>query len=332
MSLEPPTTAKVIFQTSRGPIEIQLWAKEIPTLSRAFLQRCVNKKFNGQKFTSILKLLVQLEVPQDAQFDMRDEFNSRIRFGRRGLVGVARKNEDLRNNHTVASFFITLVELPLYNDKYTIIGRVEGETFYNVIKIADSELDENNVPVYPAVVKDVEIITPYFDDLIADEAEVSVQDEPLKKKSRKEKKPTIKLSYNEEEVDEEDHEDFKMKSAHELLNDKRLSKKFVGEKESKQKTPPNPEKIDDTNDNNDKNDINDVDDTGDDKQKANVPSAVEEFQKGSRSDKSQYTPKAPIKRDPTIDSDYDSYVDLSSDEDFEILTLQNHRFICKPLR
>ncbi|ABN66492.2 predicted protein [Scheffersomyces stipitis CBS 6054] len=292
MSLEPPTTAKVIFQTSRGPIEIQLWAKEIPTLSRAFLQRCVNKKFNGQKFTSILKSLVQLEVPQDAQFDMRDEFNSRIRFGRRGSVGVARKNEDSRNNHTVASFFITLVELPSYNDKYTIIGRVEGETFYNVIKIADSELDENNVPVYPAVVKDVEIITPYFDDLIADEAEVSVQDEPSKKKSRKEKKPTIKLSYNEEEVDEEDHEDFKMKSAHELLNDKRLSKKF----------------------------------------KANVPSAVEEFQKGSRSDKSQYTPKAPIKRDPTIDSDYDSYVDLSSDEDFEISTLQNHRFICKPLR
>ena len=54
---EPQTTGRVIHQTTtttHGPIDINLWCKECPTTTRAFLQLCLDGYFDGIIFHRIL--------------------------------------------------------------------------------------------------------------------------------------------------------------------------------------------------------------------------------------------------------------------------------------
>jgi peptidyl-prolyl cis-trans isomerase SDCCAG10 len=47
-----------------------------------------------------------------------------------------------------------------------MFGRVAGDTLFNVMKMTELELDENERPLYPPRIKSAEVILNPFDDII----------------------------------------------------------------------------------------------------------------------------------------------------------------------
>lgn len=91
-----------------------------------------------------------------------DEFHSRLRFNRRGLVGLANTGQDDNGSQ----FFITLDRADELTKKHTLFGRVAGDTLFNVMKMTELELDENERPLYPPRIKSAEVVLNPFDDII----------------------------------------------------------------------------------------------------------------------------------------------------------------------
>ncbi|KAK9245585.1 cyclophilin-like domain-containing protein [Lipomyces tetrasporus] len=243
-ALEPPTTAKVILHTTKGPIEIELWAKETPKASRNFLQHCIDGYYDGTIFHRVVAdFLIQGGDPTGTGHGGRSiyteeggfpsEFHSRLRFNRRGLLGNA-EAEEMNDN---SQFFITLAATPELQRKNTIFGRVMGDTIYNILKIGEADLDKDDRPLYPTKITHTEILVNYFPDMKrrkSPQQEIAAA-EQQKRKRPKAAKPKVKMSFGVEE--DEDGEPggiamggkkkFKMKSAHEVLNDSKLSKDVV---------------------------------------------------------------------------------------------------------
>ncbi|KAK9484706.1 cyclophilin-like domain-containing protein [Lipomyces starkeyi] len=240
-ALEPPTTAKVILHTTKGPIEIELWAKETPKASRNFLQHCMDGYYDGTIFHRVISdFLIQGGDPtgtghggQSIYTDeggFSSEFHSRLRFNRRGLLGNA-ESETMNDN---SQFFITLAATPELQRKNTMFGRVMGDTIYNVLKIAEAELDMDDRPLYPTKITHTEVLVNYFPDMKQRKASQQETAAVAKKKTKKATaaKPKVKMSFGMEEdekgddwgIDKPAKTKFKMKSAHEILNDSRLSK------------------------------------------------------------------------------------------------------------
>lgn len=155
-ALEPQPTAKLLFQTSSGPITFELFAQQTPLACRNFLQHCIDGYYDSTIFHRIVPgFLVQGGDPtgtgeggesiyeDDNDVDFKDEIHSRLRFNRRGLVGMA-KSEDSQGNASYGSqFFITLAAADHeLNGKCTLFGRVAsgGDSIFNVVRIAESEL------------------------------------------------------------------------------------------------------------------------------------------------------------------------------------------------
>lgn len=95
---EPPTKGKVILYTTLGDIEIELWSKEAPKASRNFVQLCLEGYYDGTIFHRIIKdFIAQCGDPTGTGQGgesiygepFKDEFHSRLRYNRRGLVGMA---------------------------------------------------------------------------------------------------------------------------------------------------------------------------------------------------------------------------------------------------
>jgi peptidyl-prolyl cis-trans isomerase SDCCAG10 len=91
-----------------------------------------------------------------------DEFHSRLRFNRRGLVGLANTGQDDNGSQ----FFITLDRADELTKKHTMFGRVAGDTLFNVMKMTELEVDENERPLYPPRIKSTEVVLNPFDDII----------------------------------------------------------------------------------------------------------------------------------------------------------------------
>lgn len=94
-----------------------------------------------------------------------DEPHQRLKFSRRGLVGMA--NDNVRNSNR-SQFFITLDRTDELQNKHTIFGKVaaDGNTIFNVIKIGQSEVGPDDRPVYPPKIKSIEILDNPFEDIV----------------------------------------------------------------------------------------------------------------------------------------------------------------------
>lgn len=115
----------------------------------------------------------------------KDEFHTRLRFNRRGLVAMANAGKDDNGSQ----FFFTLGEATELQNKHTIFGKVGGDTIYNVLKMENVEIDGNERPMYPYKIHKTEVLLNPFDDIVArattkSERELSKSE---KKKSRREK-------------------------------------------------------------------------------------------------------------------------------------------------
>ncbi|KAG9324265.1 hypothetical protein KVV02_008233 [Mortierella alpina] len=245
--LEPHTNGKVILHTSYGDISIELWSKEAPKACRNFVQLCMEGYYNDTIFHRIVAgFIIQGGDPEgtglggESSFEdgkpFPDEFHSRLRFVRRGLVAMANSGAP---NDNKSQFFITLDATLELQNKHTIFGKIAGDTIFNVLRIGGLEVDANERPLYPPKVVSCTIVVNPFDDIIPRisrqerEAALLKELEAQKKpeKQKKLKKNVALLSFADDApdltMDEENQDEAggtkekkkKMLSSHDLLED-----------------------------------------------------------------------------------------------------------------
>lgn len=86
-----------------------------------------------------------------------------------------------------SQFFFTLGETPELQNKHTIFGKCGGETIYNVLKMADAEIDSNERPMYPYKINKTEVLLNPFDDIVPRKTTKGDRTEEKSKKRKKEK-------------------------------------------------------------------------------------------------------------------------------------------------
>ncbi len=198
-NLEPQPTASCILHTTSGDISLELWAQQTPLTCRNFLQLCLDGYYDNTIFHRLVPGFILQGGdptstgsggesiydggafdeareeggiwPQDERkgknsgpqgVGFRDEFHSRLKFNRRGLLGMANEGPDTNGSQ----FFLTLGETPELQGKNTLFGRVAGDTIYNVARMGEAEV-EGDRPVYPVKVTGVEVLVNPFKDMVA---------------------------------------------------------------------------------------------------------------------------------------------------------------------
>ncbi|XP_010366564.1 spliceosome-associated protein CWC27 homolog isoform X2 [Rhinopithecus roxellana] len=135
---EPPTNGKVLLKTTAGDIDIELWSKEAPKACRNFIQLCLEAYYDNTIFHRVVPgFIVQGGDPTGTGSGgesiygtpFKDEFHSRLRFNRRGLVAMA--NAGSHDNGS--QFFFTLGRADELNNKHTIFGKVLFNPFDDII-------------------------------------------------------------------------------------------------------------------------------------------------------------------------------------------------------
>ena len=226
---EPPPTASATLHTTVGPIHISLFAKQTPLACKNFLQHCLDGYYTDTTFHRIVpNFIVQAGDPtgtgsggssiyEDPEFELdysrdpagekvvfKDEIHSRLKFNRRGLLGMA-KSED---GSYGSQFFFTLAPADReLTGSCTMFGRVEGDSIFNVVKIAEAEIVEGTErPVYAVKITGSEVgeLGP-FEGKLKKREKVAVsrgteeeegrreREEAAKKKKKKKAKPGKKL-------------------------------------------------------------------------------------------------------------------------------------------
>ncbi|XGW10951.1 hypothetical protein V3C99_012446 [Haemonchus contortus] len=232
---EPVTTGKVVLHTTAGDIEIELWTKECPLACRNFIQLCLEKYYDGTIFHRLVKdYIIQGGDPTGTGQGgesiygkpFKDEFHQRLRFNRRGLVGMANAGKDDNGSQ----FFFTVGnDVRELDKKHTLFGKIVGNTVFNMLKMTECDVDENEKPRTIHKIRSVDVLTNPFSDI-----------KPKKKEKKREKKPveTKKLnllSFGDEAEEDEMEVDQvnkvlnkKGKSAHDVLSDDaKLSKQVA---------------------------------------------------------------------------------------------------------
>ncbi|KAJ5563114.1 hypothetical protein N7535_002441 [Penicillium sp. DV-2018c] len=227
---EPNPTASATLNTTVGPIHIALFANQTPLTCKNFLQHCKDNYYAGTIFHRVAPdFVIQggdptgtgsggtsiYEYPEfeydpegrdpNERVVLRDELHSRLRFNRRGLLGMAKSEDGTYGSQ----FFITLANTEReMNGQCTIFGRLEGDSIYTVLKIAEAErIAGTERPVYPIKVTSCEVgeLGP-LEGKLKDRKTVSTAEKDGKAAPKKKKKATkaakTLLSFGDEEGDE----------------------------------------------------------------------------------------------------------------------------------
>lgn len=255
-STEPQTSGRVIFETTHGPIEIHLWCRECPATTKIFLQLCLDGFYEKMLFHRIVpNFLIQTgalrhgnqEALPEKEFEAYRsklnseealsrrsyELNSRIRFNHRGQVAMALEVDDESNDDAASlqpQFFITLDEASFLDGKHVVFGTVSGPTVFNALRIGKTDVDEEtNQPTEISEAPRIERVKIVENDIHTDIVPTEnvpwrvVKKEAKKKKKRKGVKNVNVLSFG-NEFGEESLDVGGMKSSHDLIESKTLSK------------------------------------------------------------------------------------------------------------
>lgn len=236
---EPPTSGKVLLKTTVGDIDIELWARECPKACRNFIQLCLEGYYKNTEFHRLVKgFIVQGGDPNGDGTGgesiygqpFKDEFHSRLRYTRRGLVGMANSGKD----DNASQFFFTFAPTPELQNKNTLFGKITGDTIYNMLKLEEGIVDHQERPMHAHRIVSTEVLSNPFDDIIP---RTLAKPSSKSKKSKKERQGVKNfglLSFGEEaEGDEEETNVYvkknagKAKSLHDVTDDPKLSKEPI---------------------------------------------------------------------------------------------------------
>nr|AAD01617.2 cyclophilin-16 [Onchocerca volvulus] len=177
------TSGKVCMKTTVGDIDIELWSKECPLACRNFIQLCMEGYYNGTIFHRIIRdFIVQGGDPTGTgeggesiyTTSFKNEFHQRLKFNRRGLVGMASGNDGMNGSQ----FFFTLNATPDLDKKHTLFGKIVGNTLFNMLRLGECETGNDDKPLRTQKILQVEILSNPFNDIVPRE----------KKKDKKEKR------------------------------------------------------------------------------------------------------------------------------------------------
>jgi peptidyl-prolyl cis-trans isomerase SDCCAG10 len=238
-NLEPQPTASAIIHTTQGEIAVELFAKQTPLTCRNFLQLSLEGYYDNTIFHRLVPGFIlqggdptgtghggesiydggafsgDLDPwPMDQRrghnagpkgVNFKDEFHSRLKFNRRGLLGMANEGTPDTNG---AQFFFTLGKAEELTGKNTLFGRVAGDTIYNLAKMGEAEVAEGTErPLYPVKITHIEILINPFPDMKKRERKVRQEVPrliPAETKQKKRKGGKQLLSFGDEEGDAED--------------------------------------------------------------------------------------------------------------------------------
>ncbi|CAF3425859.1 unnamed protein product, partial [Rotaria socialis] len=242
---EPATCGKVVLKTTVGDIEIQLFSKECPLACQNFVQLCMDGYYDGTIFHRVVpNSIAEGGDPtgsgEGGEFATSvffpDEFDSRLCYNRRGLVGMVNQGP----NTNAGQFFFTLGTTPELEKKNTLFGKVVGNTLFNMLKLGEGEII-GETPVHKHKIIKTEIISNPFDNMEPRPRSkpqiIDDNDEENKKSKQTVSAKAIKnydlLSFEDEGEEEITKISVKFKeketgkSAHDLTNDSTLNKNTV---------------------------------------------------------------------------------------------------------
>ncbi|KAF6838286.1 peptidyl-prolyl isomerase cwc27 [Colletotrichum musicola] len=236
-NLEPQPTASVIMHTTQGDISVELFAKQTPLTCRNFLQLALDGYYDNTIFHRLVPGFIlqggdptgtgnggesiydggtfsgELDPwPMDERrghnagntgIGFKDEFHSRLKWNRRGQLGMANESKPDTNG---SQFFFTLDKAEELNNKNTLFGRVAGDTIYNLAKMGEAEVNPGtDRPTYPVKITSIEILVNPFEDMVK-RSRVATQVPKTVVVERKKKRKGGKqlLSFGDEEGDAEE--------------------------------------------------------------------------------------------------------------------------------
>ncbi|CAF4057610.1 unnamed protein product, partial [Rotaria sp. Silwood1] len=216
----------------------ELFSKECPLACRNFVQSCMDGYYDGTVFHRVVpNFIAQGGAPTGTGEFFADEFHARLRFNRRGLVGMVNQGP----NTNASQFFFTLGSTPELDKKNTLFGKVVGNTLFKMLKLDEGEII-GEIPVHKHKIIKAEIISNSFDNIVsrlrAKSQIIDDDNDEINKKSKetvqaKAIKNYALLSFGNEAEEEitKISMTFKQKgtgkSAHDLTNDSTLSKNSV---------------------------------------------------------------------------------------------------------
>lgn len=83
-----------------------------------------------------------------------------------------------------SQFFFTLGEAPELQNKHTVFGKVAGDTIYNMLKLEDGMIDQNERPLYPQKILKTQVLLNAFDDIVPRVTKHKDSDKAKKKKEK----------------------------------------------------------------------------------------------------------------------------------------------------
>ncbi|KAK4055263.1 Peptidyl-prolyl isomerase cwc27 [Microbotryomycetes sp. JL201] len=258
---EPVTSGVVVLKTTLGDILIELWARETPKAVRNFIQLGLEGYYDGCIFHRVVPGFIA-QTGDDTntgqggesiydEGEFVDEFSQRLKFNRRGLVGMANQG---RRDSNLSQFFFTLDRADELNNRNTLFGRVVGDTLFNVLKLNEIEIEPGTErPVYPPKIKSFEVRDNPFEDIVP---RITAQERKEQERAKKEmkierarereqakrkgtkNKALLSFGAEPEEASEENVPKTKFKSAHDALDDGRLSKRVIDDRGTSATLPP----------------------------------------------------------------------------------------------
>ncbi|XP_050693083.1 spliceosome-associated protein CWC27 homolog [Eriocheir sinensis] len=234
---EPASIGKVLLVTTAGDFDVELWSREAPKACRNFVQLCLEGYYDGTIFHRVVPgFIIQGGDPTGTGTGgesiygkpFKDEFHTRLRFVRRGLVAMANAGP----NDNGSQFFFTLGQTPELQNKHTIFGKITGNTLYNLPRFEEGIIDKDERPEYPHKILKTEVLSNPFPDIVPRlKIENEVPEEDRKKKKKKKGTKNFKLLSFGDEAEEEEEEvlaatkNFSTKgnSAHDIAMDPTLS-------------------------------------------------------------------------------------------------------------
>lgn len=73
-------------------------------------------------------------------------------------------------NTNSSQFFFTFGDCEHLNKKHTIFGKVVGDTIYNLMALQSLDVDKNDLPADPPVIRRTKVVLNPFDDIIITKA------------------------------------------------------------------------------------------------------------------------------------------------------------------
>jgi cyclophilin family peptidyl-prolyl cis-trans isomerase len=172
-STEPTPKGKILLTLSnKKQIIIDLFSDQTPNTTRNFCQLCVDGYYNGTIFHRVIpNVLVQGGDPTGTGLGgetangkpLQDEIHSRLTFSRRGLVAMANNGKP---NTAASQFFFTLGPTPSFHKQHTIFGSVDLQTYFNVTKLAEGPIQDDERPQFVHHIVSAEILQQPFEDEI----------------------------------------------------------------------------------------------------------------------------------------------------------------------